>query len=110
MINFAAFSDAMEGDDDMISMLIELYTVEHGDDVEKMKTLYANDALEDLFMTVHSLKGVLLTLCEETATQQLEAIEVLCKRGEKPAPNVMTEMYNEIKNINDQVATLPIAN
>ena len=110
MINFAAFSDAIDGDDDMMSMLIEIYIDEHGDDIDQMKTLYANNALEDLFMTVHSLKGVLLAFCEDTATLQLETIEGMCKRGEKPTTKQMDEIYKEINNINNQVATLPFTN
>lgn len=33
MINYAALCDAMDGDEDVISMLIELYMAEHGDDI-----------------------------------------------------------------------------
>ncbi|GHA49292.1 Hpt domain-containing protein [Photobacterium aphoticum] len=109
MINYAALCDAMDGDEDVISMLIELYMAEHGDDIALMKQHYRNNAMDELFITVHSLKGVLLTLCEEHATVQLEPVETLCKRGDKPAPAVMEAIYTEVQNINQQIATLPLA-
>ncbi|OAN18061.1 hypothetical protein A3K86_03855 [Photobacterium jeanii] len=110
MINYAAFSESMDNDEDMMSMIVELYSAEHGDDVARIKELYANNDMETLFQTVHSLKGVLLTLCEEQATMQLEAIEVLCKNGNKPAAPMIDQVLVEIEKVNQQVTTLPIAN
>ena len=66
----------MDGDDDMMSMIIELYNEEHGNDIQMIQEKYANSDMDGLFHTVHSLKGVLLTLCEENASELFELSEV----------------------------------
>ncbi|MGF1833767.1 Hpt domain-containing protein [Photobacterium sanguinicancri] len=110
MINFEAFSDAMDGDDDMMSMIIELYNEEHGNDIQVIKDKYASSDIDGLFHTVHSLKGVLLTLCEESASEQFETIERLCKRGEKPSAELINAVLNEMGKVNQQIATHALTN
>lgn len=106
MINYTEFSSSMDNDDDMISMIIELYSEEHGDDIHVIKNKYANQDIEGLFNTIHSLRGVLLTLCEDKATLQLETIENLCKRGEKPDVQLLNEALEEVARVNQQILTL----
>lgn len=110
MINFEAFSAAMDGDNDMMSMIIELYHEEHNNDINIIKEQYANNNLDGLFITVHSLKGVLLTLCEDTASEQFEVIERQCKQGTKPDLQTMNNVLNEMLKVNQQIAALPLAN
>lgn len=105
MIDFEAFSDAMDGDNDMMAMIIELYNEEHGNDIQVIQEKYANSDIDGLLHTVHSLKGVLLTLCEENASEQFETIERLCKRGEKPAPQMINTVLSEMLKVNQQIAT-----
>ncbi|PSU44639.1 hypothetical protein C9J12_26565 [Photobacterium frigidiphilum] len=106
MINYTEFSSSMNDDDDMISMIIELYSEEHGDDIRVIQNKYANQDIEGLFYTIHSLRGVLLTLCEEKATLQLETIENLCKYGDKPDVQRLNEALEEVARVNQQVLTL----
>jgi HPt (histidine-containing phosphotransfer) domain-containing protein len=108
MINYTDFSTSMGDDSDMISMIIELYSEEHGDDIRVIQNQYANQDLDGLFHTIHSLRGVLLTLCEEKATLQLETIENLCKRGEKPNLQLLDEALEEVARVNQQVLTLTV--
>ncbi|MGF1877544.1 Hpt domain-containing protein [Photobacterium frigidiphilum] len=106
MINYTEFSSSMDNDDDMIEMIIELYSEEHGDDIHVIQNKYANQDIEGLFHTIHSLRGVLLTLCEDKATLQLETIENLCKRGEKPDVQLLNEALEEVARVNQQILTL----
>ncbi|MGF1724637.1 Hpt domain-containing protein [Photobacterium nomapromontoriensis] len=108
MINFDAFSDAMGGDSDMMSMIIELYHEEHANDLNKIQEQYTSNDLDGLFITVHSLKGVLLTLCEDTASEQFEVIERMCKQGTKPEAQIINEVLNEMVKVNQQIAALPL--
>jgi HPt (histidine-containing phosphotransfer) domain-containing protein len=108
MINYTDFSTSMGDDSDMIEMIIELYNEEHGDDIRVIQNKYANQDIEGLFHIIHSLRGVLLTLCEEKATLQLETIENLCKRGEKPDIQLLNEALEEIARVNQQILTLTV--
>lgn len=110
MINYSAFTEAMDGDEDMMSMIIDLYSAEHGEDIELITGLYASNNIEGLYQAVHSLKGVLLTLCEDNASQQLETIERLCKQGELPSKDLLDNMLAEVANVNSQVESLSLAN
>ena len=110
MINFDAFSDSMDGDDDMMSMIIELYNEEHDNDIQMIQEKYANSDMDGLFHTVHSLKGVLLTLCEENASEQFETIERLCKQGEKPDAQLIEDVLSEMVRVNQQIADHGLAN
>ncbi|PSV46156.1 Hpt domain-containing protein [Photobacterium indicum] len=108
MINYTDFSTSMGDDSDMIEMIIELYNEEHGDDIRVIQSQYANQDLDGLFHTIHSLRGVLLTLCEEKATLQLEIIENLCKHGKKPDVQLLDEALEEVARVNQQVLTLTV--
>ena len=110
MIDYNAFSEAMDGDEEMMSMIIDLYSAEHGEDIELITGLYTSNNIEGLYQAAHSLKGVLLTLCEDNASQQLETIERLCKQGQLPAKNLIDDMLAEVANVNTQIESLPLAN
>ncbi|PSU35798.1 Hpt domain-containing protein [Photobacterium lutimaris] len=110
MIDYNAFTDAMDGDEEMMSMIIDLYGAEHGEDIELITGLYANNNIDGLYQAVHSLKGVLLTLCEDDASQQLETIERLCKQGQLPGKDLIDNALTEVANVNSQVKSLPLAN
>ncbi|PSW15562.1 hypothetical protein C9J01_00650 [Photobacterium rosenbergii] len=110
MIDYDAFMEAMDGDVDMMSMIIELYNVEHGNDVELITELYNNQKIDELYQATHSLKGVLLTLCEDQVSIRLEAIEQLCKKGELPERAIIDNMLDEMLKVNEQISQLPLAN
>lgn len=110
MIDYNAFIKSMDEDEEMMSMIIDLYYAEHGEDIELITKLYASNNIEGLYQTVHSLKGVLMTLCESNASQQLETIEQLCKQGRLPAKDLIDNMLAEVANVNTQIASLPLAN
>ncbi|MGR5064079.1 Hpt domain-containing protein [Photobacterium sp. DNB22_13_2] len=110
MIDYNAFTEAMDGDEEMMSMIIDLYGAEHGEDIELITGLYASNNVEGLYQAVHSLKGVLLTLCEDNASQQLETIEQLCKQGQLPGRDLIDNVLAEVANVNSQVESLSLAN
>ncbi len=75
MINFTPFFDELDNDTESIQMILMVYLEDYNDCHLKLRKLFDEKQWSELFILVHSLKGILDGFGEREVTAVLEQVE-----------------------------------
>ncbi|WP_087018394.1 Hpt domain-containing protein [Thaumasiovibrio subtropicus] len=103
MINFEELAGITGGDDDILHAIIGMYLEEHGSDEQLLIQQLDTGDVENMFHTVHTLKGALRSMCESETAEILDNIEVLTKSGQLPNPDLLQSAITGLGKIKDQL-------
>ena len=79
MIDFSSFFEDLDNDSESIILVLSAFLDEYSNCQAKINHLYKNERWGKLFMLIHSLKGMLLSLGESELVYLLDEIENACK-------------------------------
>ena len=103
MINFDALNAYLDNDRDVIFAVLSTYQEDHGDSLQEIEELVQQQDWGKLHFTVHTLKGILASFGEETATVSLERVEQNTFNKIAPEAEDLSLIYREMKIINQQI-------
>ena len=103
MLNFDALNAYLDNDRDVIFAVLSTYQEDHGDSLQEIEELVQQQDWGKLHFTVHTLKGILASFGEETATVALERVEQNTFNKIAPEAEDLSLIYREMKIINQQV-------
>ncbi|KFA98852.1 Hpt domain-containing protein [Vibrio sp. ER1A] len=103
MIDFEVLRGYMDNDDDIIAAVFMAFIEEHEDGAEKIQTLFNEQNWSELFITAHSLKGILASFGETKAVEKLEAIEGLTRNSDAPNSEDIQFVVQELDVIKGQI-------
>ncbi|CAH0525620.1 Hpt domain-containing protein [Vibrio hippocampi] len=104
MIDFDILRSYMDNDDDIIEAVFMAFLEEHDDGAEKIQQLYNNKDWSELFITAHSLKGILASFGEAQAVEKLETIEGITRQNGEPNADDIDYVVKEIATIKQQIS------
>jgi two-component system sensor histidine kinase/response regulator len=81
----AALLDRVEGDEELLAEMIQLYVEDAPRALEAMRSALQQGNLPDLERAAHSLKGSSANLAAMTAAEAAQRLEQDAKRGDKSA-------------------------
>ncbi|MGR5094502.1 Hpt domain-containing protein [Vibrio maritimus] len=103
MIDFDVLRSYMDNDEDIIAAVFMAFMEEHENGAEKIQSLYDEQNWSELFITAHSLKGILASFGEAKAVERLEAIEGTTRNGEAPQADDIQFVIQELGVIKGQI-------
>ena len=103
MLNFDALNAYLDNDRDVIFAVLSTYQEDHGDSLQEIEELVQQQDWGKLHFTVHTLKGILASFGEETATVALERVEQNTFNKIAPESEDLSLIYSEMKIINKQI-------
>ncbi|USD61609.1 MULTISPECIES: Hpt domain-containing protein [Vibrio] len=103
MIDFDVLRSYMDNDEDIIAAVFMAFMEEHENGAEKIQSLYNEQNWSELFITAHSLKGILASFGEGKAVEKLEAIEGTTRNGEAPQADDIQFVIQELGVIKGQI-------
>ena len=103
MLNFDALNAYLDNDRDVIFAVLSTYQEDHGDSLQEIEELVQQQDWGKLHFTVHTLKGILASFGEETATVALERVEQNTFNKIAPEAEDLSLIYSEMKIINQQI-------
>lgn len=103
MIDFEVLRSYMDNDDDIIAAVLMAFLEEHEDGADKIQTLVNDQNWSELFITAHSLKGILASFGEVKAAEKLEVIEGLTRNGDAPNDEDIQFVIQELNVIKGQI-------
>ncbi|PMH46578.1 histidine phosphotransferase [Vibrio sp. 10N.286.49.B3] len=103
MINFDILRSYLDNDDDIVEAVLMAYVEEHSESIDKLQLQFSTQNWSELFMTAHSLKGILASFGEDTAVDVLERIEGQTRDSIAPDDSDVAVVVTELGKINKQV-------
>ncbi len=104
MIDFEVLRGYMDNDDDIIAAVFMAFMEEHEDGAEKIQTLFNEQNWSELFITAHSLKGILASFGEtKVRRKNFEAIEGLTRNSDAPNSEDIQFVVQELDVIKGQI-------
>ncbi|MDK9760723.1 Hpt domain-containing protein [Vibrio sp. D420a] len=103
MLDFDALNAYLDNDKDVIFAVLSTYQEDHANSLEEIQALVAQQDWGKLHFTVHTLKGILVSFGEETATSALENVEQNALKDLAPSDDDLAVIYSEVKVINQQI-------
>jgi HPt (histidine-containing phosphotransfer) domain-containing protein len=103
MLDFDALNAYLDNDEEIIYAVLSTYQEDHGNSLEEIEELVQQKNWAKLHFTVHTLKGLLASFGEETATVALERIEQNTVNNLAPQEDDLSVIYREIRIINRQI-------
>lgn len=103
MLNFDALNAYLDHDRDVIFAVLSTYQEDHGDSLQEIEELVQQQDWGKLHFTVHTLKGILASFGEETATVALERVEQNTFNKIAPEAEDLSLIYSEMEIINQQI-------
>jgi HPt (histidine-containing phosphotransfer) domain-containing protein len=103
MIDFDVLRSYMDNDEDIIAAVFMAFMEEHENGADKIQSLYNDQNWSELFITAHSLKGILASFGETKAVDKLEAIETATRGGDAPQLADIQFVIQELEVIKDQI-------
>ncbi|MCX2757143.1 Hpt domain-containing protein [Vibrio sp. Sgm 22] len=103
MLDFDALNAYLDNDKEVIFAVLSVYQEDHGNSLEEIQNLVKQQDWGKLHFTVHTLKGILASFGEETATVALERVEQNTLNKLAPQDEDLSVIYNEVKIINQQI-------
>ena len=104
MLDFDALNAYLDNDRDVIFAVLSAYQEDHGNSLQEIEELVQQQDWGKLHFTVHTLKGILASFGEDTATVALEKIEQNTFNKMAPQKNDLSIIYSEMRIINQQIA------
>jgi HPt (histidine-containing phosphotransfer) domain-containing protein len=93
----------MDNDEDIIAAVFMAFMEEHENGADKIQSLYNEQNWSELFITAHSLKGILASFGETKAVDKLEAIETATRCGDTPQLADIQFVIQELEVIKNQI-------
>lgn len=103
MIDFDVLRSYMDNDEDIIAAVFMAFMEEHENGADKIQSLYNEQNWSELFITAHSLKGILASFGETKAVDKLEAIETATRVGDTPQLADIQFVIQELEVIKNQI-------
>ncbi|MGR5286502.1 Hpt domain-containing protein [Vibrio maritimus] len=103
MIDFDVLRSYMDNDEDIIAAVFMAFMEEHENGADKIQSLYNEQNWSELFITAHSLKGILASFGETKAVDKLEAIETATRGGDTPQLADIQFVIQELEVIKNQI-------
>ncbi|ENP8371865.1 Hpt domain-containing protein [Vibrio alginolyticus] len=103
MINFDVLNTYMDNDVDLIVTVFSTYLEDHTSDIERIDELYASRCWSELYLLVHSLKGILESFGEDTAVIAFQRIEEKTRNDTAPDSSDIAIVTKELAAINQQI-------
>ncbi|MFA0439837.1 histidine phosphotransferase [Vibrio sp. 10N.286.49.C2] len=103
MIDFDVLRSYMDNDEDIIAAVFMAFMEEHENGAETVLNLYQTQNWSELFITAHSLKGILASFGETKAVDKLEAIEGMTRNNEAPNVEDINLVVAEMQVVKDQI-------
>ncbi len=103
MIDFDVLRSYMDNDEDIIAAVFMAFMEEHENGADKIQSLYNEQNWSELFITAHSLKGILASFGETKAVDKLEAIETATRSGDAPQLTDIHFVIQELEVIKNQI-------
>ena len=103
MINFTPFFNDLDNDAESIQMILMAYLKEYSDCHTMVMKLYQEQNWSQLFILVHSLKGILVGFGETETTTLLEVIESETKVGDPASEQNITLLCRQLPVIQCQI-------
>ncbi|ERM57534.1 MULTISPECIES: Hpt domain-containing protein [Vibrio] len=103
MLDFDALNTYLDNDQEVIFAVLSVYQEDHGNSLDEIKELVQQQDWGKLHFTVHTLKGILASFGEETATAALERVEQNTLNKLAPKDEDLSVIYSEVKIINKQI-------
>ncbi|MGV2988054.1 Hpt domain-containing protein [Vibrio sp. E150_011] len=103
MIDFDVLRSYMDNDEDIIAAVFMAFMEEHENGAETVLNLYQTQNWSELFITAHSLKGILASFGETKAVDKLEAIEGMTRNNEAPNVEDINLVVAEMQVVKNQI-------
>ncbi len=103
MLDFDALNAYLDNDREVIYAVLSTYQEDHGNSLQEIEELVQQQDWSKLHFTVHTLKGILASFGEETATVALERVEQNTFNKLAPQDDDLSVIYSEMKIINQQI-------
>ena len=103
MLDIDALNAYLDNDREIIFAVLSVYQEDHGNSLEEIQELVQQQDWGKLHFTVHTLKGILASFGEETATVALERVEQNTLNKLAPQDDDLSVIYSEVKIINQQI-------
>ncbi|WP_299694929.1 Hpt domain-containing protein [uncultured Vibrio sp.] len=103
MLDFDALNAYLDNDRDVIYAVLSTYQEDHGNSLEEIKELVQQQDWGKLHFIVHTLKGILASFGEDTATVALENVEQNTLNKLPPQDEDLSVIYSEVEIINQQI-------
>ncbi|MFA0085184.1 Hpt domain-containing protein [Vibrio sp. 10N.261.51.F12] len=103
MIDFDVLRSYMDNDEDIIAAVFMAFMEEHENGAETVLNLYQTQNWSELFITAHSLKGILASFGETKAVDKLEAIEGMTRNNEAPDVEDINLVVAEMQVVKNQI-------
>ncbi|EAQ54920.1 Hpt domain-containing protein [Vibrio sp. 10N.222.54.F12] len=103
MLDIDALNAYLDNDREIIFAVLSVYQEDHGNSLEEIQELVQQQDWGKLHFIVHTLKGILASFGEETATAALERVEQNTSNKLAPQTDDLSVIYSEVKIINQQI-------
>ncbi|MBY6196466.1 Hpt domain-containing protein [Vibrio hangzhouensis] len=103
MINFDVLRSYMDDDEDIIQAVFTAFLEEHEDGSDKIQSYYTSQNWSDLFLTAHSLKGILSSFGESDTVARLQSIENATRDGVAPHEDDVQHVIKGLAVIKQQI-------
>ncbi|WP_163930459.1 Hpt domain-containing protein [Paraferrimonas sp. SM1919] len=103
MINFDVLNEFMDNDQELINDILEIFMAEHSNAHTEITTLYQQQDWDELFIKLHSLKGILASFGEEQAVELLQKLEQQVHNKIEPADTDIEQLGGQIETIIKQI-------
>ncbi|MCD9516858.1 hypothetical protein [Photobacterium carnosum] len=94
MINLSSFYQELDNDKESIITILELFLSEYEDFIIYYTDYFSDEKWHDIYISSHSLKGILESFGEKDLTSSLRAIEIKTSKNE----NITTDDLNHVIN------------
>ncbi|KAB2826034.1 Hpt domain-containing protein [Aliivibrio finisterrensis] len=103
MINLKKLEEMFEEEHEFIQQLFQLYLDEHQSVPQLINAQYSADNRTALFHTLHTLKGALSSLCEESVISDIEKSEIQLKNNLLPSSESINNIITGLNKVSLQI-------
>ncbi|MFM2586999.1 Hpt domain-containing protein [Vibrio sp. TBV020] len=103
MLDFEALTAYLGDDHEIVHAVLSTYHEDHSNALEEIKELMQANNLDELHRLIHTLKGILTSFGEKTASAALNNVEIQLLQGDAINPDDMDVIFEEVAVINRQI-------
>ncbi|WP_135382895.1 Hpt domain-containing protein [Vibrio tasmaniensis] len=103
MLDIDALNAYLDNDREVIYAVLSTYQEDHENSLEEIQELVSQQDWGKLHFIVHTLKGILVSFGENTATVALENVEQNTLKNLAPQDGDLSIIYKEVAIINKQI-------
>ncbi|MBY3787345.1 hypothetical protein HPQ32_02640 [Photobacterium carnosum] len=99
MINLSSFYQELDNDKESIITILELFLSEYEDFIIYYTDYFSDKKWHDIYISSHSLKGILESFGEKDLASSLRAIEIKTSKNENITIDDLNHVINKLPSI-----------